>query len=44
MITALRAERTDVIAEVMDEMIQARNEEEADELGEMAAEAGHKIW
>ena len=43
-ITALRAERTNVIAEVMDEMIQARNEEEADELGEMAAEAGHKIW
>ena len=43
-VTALRAVRTDVIAEVMDEMIQAHREEQADELANMAAEAGHKIW
>ena len=43
-VTALRAARTDVIAEVMDEMIRAHREEQADELANMAAEAGHKIW
>ena len=43
-IAVLRGESTDIIGQVMDEMVRAHKEEEADELGEMAAQAGHKIW